>query len=125
MLDIAESTIEGERFNVVALSLLEGAIVVGGEYYFDPASVSEGVIHDIYKADGTMLNGVNDVNPRGMPIHSSVEFVGNGLVLTPIFPVESGVSVENVTRELVTDDAGNPVLRFFNPLLGRVIYLTG
>jgi len=38
--------------------------------------------------------------------------------------VESGVSVENVTRELVTDDAGNPVLRFFNPLLGRVIYLT-
>ena len=86
--------------------------------------VSNGVIHDIYKADGTMFNGVNDVNPRGMPIHSSGEFVGNGLVLTPIFPVESGVSVENVTRELITDDAGDTVLRFFNPVLGRVIYLT-
>jgi len=84
--------------------------------------VSEGVLHEVFLDDDSMYNGVNDVNPMGQPIHATGRFENNTLFLTPIFPPQSGVMLPGVTRELIQDDNGNDVLKFFNPLLGSTRY---
>ncbi len=85
--------------------------------------VSNGVLHEVFTADDTMYNGVNDVNPMGQQIHSKGRFENNTLILTPVFPTQSGITLPNVTRELIQDDGGNDVLKFFNPQLGSTRYL--
>lgn len=84
--------------------------------------VSEGVLHEVFLDDDSMYNGVNDINPTGQQIHSSGRFENNTLILTPIFPPETGIMLPDVTRELIQDDNGNDVLKFFNPLLGSTRY---
>ena len=84
--------------------------------------VSEGVLHEVFFDDDTMYNGVNDINPSAQPIHSSGRFENNTLILTPIFPPQLGITVPDVTRELIQDDNGNDVLKFFNPLQGSIRY---
>ncbi len=87
--------------------------------------VSQGLVHDIYSADGTSFNGVNDVNVQGQQIHSTGVFSGNTLILTPVLPVAINLVFDDVTRELITDDSGASVLRFTNEaVLGRVVYMT-
>jgi sugar lactone lactonase YvrE len=85
--------------------------------------ISEGLIHDVFKADGTMFNGVNDVNAQGQPVHFTGIFDGNKLVLTPVLPTDLTMTAPDVTRELIKDDSGADVLKFFNAQLGRTIYL--
>jgi len=84
--------------------------------------VSEGVLHEVFLDDDTMYNGVNDINPSAQPIHSSGRFENNALILTPIFPPQSGITLPDVTRELIQDDSGNDVLKFFNPLVASTRY---
>lgn len=84
---------------------------------------SNGVIHDVFKADGTMYNGVNDVNPLGLPIHSTAQFSDNGLILTPVLPVSEDMEIPPVTRELISTDDGIDALKYFHPDLGT-LYLT-
>ena len=86
--------------------------------------VSNGVIHDLYRADGTMYSGVNDINSQGQPIHSTGLFSGNTLTLTPVLPTAQNMTAPDVTRELMTDDGGNDVLRFFNTAMVRSVYMT-
>lgn len=84
--------------------------------------VSHGMLHEVFIDDNSMYNGVNDTNPQGQPIHASGRFEGNTLILTPIFPPQSGISSPDVTRELIQDDNGNEVLKFFNPLMVTTRY---
>ncbi len=87
--------------------------------------VTKGVLHEIFLDDDSMYNGTNDVNPMG-PAHATGRFDGNSLILTGVFPSEfmlpdgiTGVA----TRDLIQDDSGIEVLRFFNPLVGSTRYL--
>lgn len=84
--------------------------------------VSNGVLHEVYNADGTMFNGVNDVNPAGQPTHATGRFEDNVFILTPVF-TDTTQTVPDVTRELIQDDDGNDVIKFFNPILGATRYL--
>ena len=70
-----------------------------------------------------MFNGVNDVNAMGQPVHATGRFEGNSLILTGIFSPQAGIRLPDVTRELIQDDTGVAVLKFFNPLLGATKYL--
>ena len=85
--------------------------------------VSEGALHEVFLDDDSMYHGVNDINPQGQPIHASGKFENNTLILTPIFPPQSGVMFPDVTRELIQDDSGNSVLKFFNAQLQSIRYL--
>ena len=84
--------------------------------------VSEGVLHEVFLDDDSMYNGVNDVNTQGQPIHATGSFDNNTLVLKPVFPPQTGITLPGVTRELIQDDNGNDVLKFFNPILGSIRY---
>ncbi len=116
----------------------EETVVIGGEEF--PAQtdahserieqcgdrvliISHGILHEFFLTDDSMYHGVNDINPQGQPIHASGRFENNTLILTPIFPPQLGITVPDVTRELVQDDSGNPVLQFFNFQLGSIRYL--
>lgn len=112
--------INGEILPAMADNLYQERIEQCGERLI---VVSSGVVHDLYKADGTMYNGVNDINPMGQPIHSTGQFTTTGLVLTGLFPTQLITLPIDVTRDLMTDDSGQEVLRFFNPGVGRVIYM--
>ena len=85
--------------------------------------VSAGVLHEVFVDDDSMYNGVNDVNPMGQPIHATGRFEDNTLILTPILPSQVGIMLPDVTRELVQDDNGDDVLKFFNAQLMSIRYL--
>jgi len=83
---------------------------------------SGGVLHEVFAADGTMFNGVNDVDPTGQPVHLTGSFEDNVFSLTPIIPGDT-LPGPSITREIIQDDAGNDVLKLFNPLDGSTRYL--
>ena len=84
---------------------------------------SSGLLHEFFTTDNTMFNGANDVNVMGQPVHATGRFEGNSLILSGIFPPQAGIMLPDVTRELIQDDNGVAVLKFFNPLLGATKYL--
>jgi len=84
---------------------------------------SSGLLHEFFMADNTMFNGANDVNVMGQPVHATGRFEGNSLILMGVFPPQAGIMLPEVTRELIQDDSGVEVLKFFNPLLGATKYL--
>jgi len=84
---------------------------------------STGLLHEFFMTDNTMFNGANDVNSMGQPVHATGRFEGNSLVLTGVFPPQAEIMLPDVTRELIQDDSGVEVLKFFNPLLGATKYL--
>ncbi len=83
---------------------------------------SNGVLHEVFQADSTLFNGVNDVDPNGQPIHFAGKFEENVFVLTPVI-TDTNQTVLDITRELIQDDSGNDVLKFVNPNLGSTRYL--
>ena len=83
---------------------------------------SNGVLHEVFEADSTMFNGVNDVDPSGLPVHFTGRFDHNVFTLTQIFP-DTNLTPIDITRELIQDDDGNDVLKLFNPMLGSTRYL--
>lgn len=85
--------------------------------------ISAGVLHEVFIDDDSMYNGVNDVNPQGQPTHASGRFENSTLILTPIFPSQSGIMLPDVTRKLIQDDSGTDVLKFFNPQLQTIRYM--
>ncbi len=84
---------------------------------------SNGVLHEVFAADSTMFNGINDVDPMGNPVHLTGKFEDNVFLLTPILTDTSQI-IPDITRELIQDDTGNDVLKLFNPMLGGTRYLT-
>ena len=64
-----------------------------------------------------MFNGVNDVDPTGVPIHLTGRFEDGVFILTPVV-TDTTLTVPDITRELIQDDDGNEVLKYVNPLLG-------
>jgi hypothetical protein len=86
--------------------------------------VSSSVLHEVFIADESMFNGVNDANPMGQPVHSVGKIDGSILVLTPKPPLQLGLTLPDVTRELLQDDNGQDVLKFFNFQLDRIVYMT-
>lgn len=84
---------------------------------------SSGLLHEFFMTDNTMFNGANDVNIMGQPVHATGRFEGNSLILTGVLPPQAGIMLPDVTRELIQDDSGVAVLKFFNPLLGTTKYL--
>lgn len=84
--------------------------------------VSNGVLHEVFDADSTMFNGVNDVTPAGQPFHATGQFEENTFILKPVFTDTNQVVID-ITRELIQDDGGNDVIKFFNPMLGTTRYL--
>jgi len=83
---------------------------------------SGGVLHEVFDADTTMFNGVNDVSPTGQPLHLTGRFENNIFILTPRI-TDTTQTVPDITREIIQDDDGNDVLRLFNPMLGGTRYL--
>ena len=83
---------------------------------------SDGVLHEVFEADNTMFNGVNDVDPTGIPVHLTGRFEDDILILTPVV-TDTTLIVPDITRELIQDDDENDVLKLFNPLLGGTRYL--
>jgi len=79
--------------------------------------VSDGVLHEVFEADNTMFNGVNDVSPTGIPMHLTGRFEDNMLLLTPV-GTDTTVVIPDITRELIQDDDGNDVIKYVNPSLG-------
>ncbi len=79
--------------------------------------VSDGVLHEVFEADSTMFNGVNDVDPMGRPLHLMGRFEDNSFILTPRV-TDSTQVIPDITRELIQDDDGNEVIKYVNPLLG-------
>jgi len=69
-----------------------------------------------------MFNGVNDVDPNGFPAHFAGNFEGDVFLLSP-FVTDTNQVVQAITRELIQDDAGNPVLKLSNPNVGTIRYL--
>ncbi len=83
---------------------------------------SGGVLHEVFAADSTMFNGVNDVDPTGEPVHFAGSFEGEVFLLSP-FVTDTNQVVQAITRELIQDDAGNTVLKLSNPNAGSTRYL--
>ncbi len=83
---------------------------------------SSGVLHEVFQADSTLFNGVNDVSPSGQALHLTGWFEGNVFILTPRI-TDTTQTVPDITREIIQDDEGNEVLRLFNPMLGGTRYL--
>lgn len=79
--------------------------------------MSNGVLHEVFEADATLFNGVNDVAPTGMPAHLTGRFEENVFILTPVV-TDTNQIVSNITRELIQDDDGNDVIKYVNPQLG-------
>jgi sugar lactone lactonase YvrE len=79
--------------------------------------VSDGVLHEVFAADNSMFNGVNDVSPTGAPVHLTARFGGDTLILTPVV-TDTTLVVPDITRELIQDDDGNDVIKYVNPTLG-------
>ena len=84
--------------------------------------VSNGVLHEVFAADSSLFNGVNDVDPTGLPVHFLGSFSDNVFILTPVV-TDTNQIVMDITRELIQDDDGNAVLKLFNPILGGTRYL--
>ena len=78
---------------------------------------SNGVLHEVFQADNTMFNGVNDVDPMGNPLHFTGRFEDNVFLLTPIL-TDTTQTIPDISRELIQNDGGDEVLKLFNPLLG-------
>ncbi|MEL7119599.1 MAG: T9SS type A sorting domain-containing protein [Bacteroidota bacterium] len=78
---------------------------------------SDGVLHEVFEADNTMFNGVNDVDSTGLPVHLTGRFENNVFILTPQV-TDTTLIVPDITRELIQDDDGNDVIKYVNPLLG-------
>ena len=78
---------------------------------------SNGVLHEVFAANNTMFNGVNDVDPNGLPIHLTGRFEEGIFILSPII-TDTTVTVPDITRELIQDDDGNDVIKYINPSLG-------
>ncbi len=83
---------------------------------------SGGVLHEVFEADSTMFNGINDVNSSGQPVHFTGSFEENVFILTPRI-TDTNQVVLNITREIIQDDDGNDVLQLINPNLGSTRYL--
>lgn len=79
--------------------------------------ISDGMLHEVFEADNTMFNGVNDVSPTGIPMHLTGRFEDNMLLLTPV-GTDTTVVIPDITRELIQDDDGNDVIKYVNPSLG-------
>jgi hypothetical protein len=78
---------------------------------------SNGVLHEVFQADNSMFNGVNDVDPTGIPVHLTGRFEDNVFILTPRV-TDTTQTVPEITREIIQDDNGTDVIKFVNPLLG-------
>ena len=83
---------------------------------------SGGVLHEVFQADNTLFNGVNDVDPSGQPIHFTGRFEENVFILTPRVPDTNQV-VLGISREIIQDDEGINVLKLVNPNVGLTQYL--
>ncbi len=83
---------------------------------------SGGVLHEVFAADNTLFNGVNDVDSTGLPVHFTGSFEDSVFILIPIIPGDT-VPRPGITREIIQDDNGNEVLKLFNPSLGLTQYL--
>ena len=83
---------------------------------------SDGVLHEVFEADGTMFNGVNDADSSGQPVHFTGRFDDGVFILSPIMPGDT-VPRPGITREIIQDDAGNAVLKWFHPAQGITRYL--
>lgn len=83
---------------------------------------SGGVLHEVFQADSSMFNGVNDVDPTGQPVHFTGSFEDNVFILIPRIPGDT-VPSPGITREIIQDDDGNEVLKLFNPIMGSTRYL--
>lgn len=84
---------------------------------------SDGVLHEVFVADSTMFNGVNDVDPTAeFPVHLRGRFKADTFILTPVLTDTTQV-VPDITRTLIQDDDGFDVIRLFNPMLGGTRYL--
>ncbi|MBX2877929.1 MAG: T9SS type A sorting domain-containing protein [Saprospiraceae bacterium] len=111
-------TINGEEIAAQANPRRERIEQCGNRILF----VSDGVLHEVFQADNTMFNGVNDVAPTGIPLHLRGRFEDNVFILTPIL-TDTTQMIPDITRELITDDSGNDVLKLFNSMLGGTRYL--
>ncbi len=83
---------------------------------------SGGVLHEVFEADGSLFNGVNDVSANGLPAHFTGAFEDEVFILTPRIPGDT-LPGPPITREIIQDDAGNDVLRLFNAMQGISRYL--
>ena len=83
---------------------------------------SGGVLHEVFEADNTLFNGVNDVDSTGLPAHFTGSFEDDVFFLTPIIPGDT-VPGPSITREIIQDDGGQKVLKLFQPASGTTRYL--
>ncbi|MEM7659873.1 MAG: T9SS type A sorting domain-containing protein [Bacteroidota bacterium] len=83
---------------------------------------SGGVLQEVFHADNTIFNGINDADPTSMPSHFIGRFESEMFLLSPIIPGDT-VPGPAITREIVQDDAGNMVLKLFQPASGTTRYL--
>lgn len=83
---------------------------------------SGGVLQEVFQADGTLFNGVNDADSSGLPVHFVGRFETDIFFLSPINPGDT-LPRPAITREIVQDDAGNEVLKLFQPASGTTRYL--
>jgi hypothetical protein len=83
---------------------------------------SGGVLHEVFEADNTMFNGVNDVDSTSLPAHFTGSFEDDVFTLSPIIPGDT-VPGPSITREIIQDDGGQKVLKLFQPASGTTRYL--
>jgi len=83
---------------------------------------SGGVLHEIFEADGTLFNGVNDADTTGQPIHFMGRFEDEVFILNQMTPGDT-LPGPGITRELIKDDAGNDVLALFDSATSTTRYL--
>lgn len=83
---------------------------------------SEGLLHEVFDADNTLFNGVNDVDTSGLPLHVTGRFDNNIFILTSVV-ADTTLIIPDITREIIQDDDGNDVLQLINPMMGGTRYL--
>ncbi|MEL6186440.1 MAG: hypothetical protein AAFU79_17600, partial [Myxococcota bacterium] len=84
--------------------------------------VAQGTLSEVFDANETLFDGVNDYFANGNPNHATARLTATGIELELLLP--AGVEPPPATtRELIADDDGEPVLRLFNPLLGRTVLM--
>ena len=116
---------------------LETTVTIGGETFTADLSpyqerieqcgrrilfVAQGVLSEIYDANGTLFDGVNDYGPDGSPFFATAQITETGVALQPVLPA-GFESLPAITRERIVDDDGELVLRLSSPMVGRTVFM--